>query len=1395
MRLGWMLLMLLLALPLRASELPAALQGWTAWVLHGEEYRLCPFDANREPGDPSVHLCAIPGEQRIRIEGDVAFIEGSWQISAPDQRVPLVYADDAWPEQLSVDGQAAAIESHNGQPVARLEAGRRELRYRLAFANRPESLVVSPGIARLALSLDGRAVHPLERNYDRLWLGARSTAAPEADALSLDVYRLLTDGLPQVLETRLKLQVAGAAREATLGPVWPQGFELLAVDSALPLALESGRRIRVQLQAGTFEIKLRTRATAMQESFRSEAPAQDWPAQEVWSFASTSRLRSAVLSGGTPVDPQQAFVPEEWRSLPAFAISGEDTLSLRVQARGLADDHNRLHLSRQLWLDFDGAAYTARDQLQGQLRRDFRLEMATPYVLESASEHGQSLLVTQGSSADRRAVELRAAETSVEAQARLAAGGDLPAIGWVQDVESLDITLNAPPGYRLLAAPGSDRAEGAWISEWSLWSVFLLAIGSLLAWRVGGWQLAAGVVGVLLLSHAELDAPQHSLLALLLLLLALRWLPASRWRSLMQAVCGLTALVLLGWSVPYALLQMRYALHPQLADNQIAGQWSANLRSAGAEPQDQFEDNVQPVMEMPAPAPPAPPPPPPESGPYEYDQRKSAELNQVLLQGSRVRANQVMNRYAKGAVMQAGSGRPEWNWRGYRLAFDGPVAADQSVSLWWSPPWLTALWRVANVLLLGYVLWLLGRELRARWRASVVPLASVGLLLMALGAPLGAQTLPTPELLQELKSRLTEAPACAPNCGRISDASLRVEADSLRLELGLEAGAQVLLPIPALDGNLRLSGLSLNGAPAEFLSRQGDGDDAQHRIAVPAGVHRLVLLARIEGERLSIRFPSAPARIDVAAAGWSLSGWRDARLISDRLELQREAGDADTRLGADTPAPRAKPFVQVLRQFSLDLDWTLTTTVTRVAPAEGGIELMLPLIPGEQLIDRQFEIRDGKVAVALQPGEWSLSYASRLEPVEQLSLTAAGLEQWSEEWRIAANPMWSLRLSGLPVSAPESLDPAFWEHQFLPLPGETLTLDVSRPASVQGASIAIDGVELHSTVGTRLVTQGLNLRLRATQGGQHRLVLPAGAELLSVKKDGSDLPLRLIDGALHLPIAPGEQSFQLSWREAAELGLRAQTPAIDLGLPAANIRLGMSVPDSRWILFLSGPSMGPAVLYWPSLVVLLALAWLLQRSGRVDLRPSDCWLLALTYSFVFWWGFVLLALMFLALRWRREVDASDWSWWRFDLMQLLIGGLCVAGFITLLAAIPNGLLGQPDMRIAGIDYYQPLTWFADRSEGALPQAGLWSLPIWLYRALMLGFALWLASALLRWLRVSWTALIHGGGWRAPPPRPPQLDGGRRPVFHAAQAAAAADSAPAAGDPRAAPESDAKQVDP
>lgn len=1339
MRWRVLLLCLLLCAKLSAQAaapvVPDALKGWEPWVLHGEEWRECPFFADQGAGEEAAHACVLAGPVEIAIAAGSASVALDVRVYAAGW-LPLVHAEDAEPEDLSLDARAVPVEGES--PSVWLEAGTHQLRYRLDLRAQPESLSVPESLRLLRLAVDGKPVFPLNREGEQLWL-QRAQTTTEADALELRVHRLWVDGIPQTLQTQMQLHVAGKARETRLGPAWPEGYELVRVDGDLPAIVEPGRVLRVQATAGSFTLNFQARALAPVERLSFEFPQADWPTQEIWSFAANHALRVVDVGGDSPIDPAQADVPGGWRDYPAFAIASGDALTLTQRSRGLGDDANRLSLQRELWLDFDGAGYTVQDHLHGRMRQGFRLDLAAPLELASASERGEPLLVTAGAGAGMRGVEVRIPAVQVEATSRLAWTTSLPASGWSERLDGLSTTLHLPPGWRLLHAAGADRAEQAWSERWNIYAAFIAAFAVVLGWRYGGLRVGAAVALLMLFGMHEPGAPRYSLIALLLLLLGASALGAGRIRRALFVAAALAALVFAWNALPFALEQARLALHPQLA-GRAAASWSqapggianvANQEKAGM----------------------APPPPPPAPAAPAMDEVQS--LESIEVSGSRLKRADTPNalpvqqmqkaqnleRYAKDAVVQAGVGRPSWQWLRVDLGFDGPVDREQTLRLWLSPPWMTAAWRWLLVLTLALLAWLLVRRVRQlRQLRAATPVLLAALLIGA--GPADAADTPDPALLEQLHALLTEAPECGDACARFGAATLVIGDDRLGLEIEVHAGARVLLPLPLDDSALDTVEVRLDGAPAAVLGESGDAYVASER-----GVHRLSLSARVRGDRIALDFALTPARVELDTPGWAAAGLRDGRLLAERLELVREAPSvAEDAAAAPTRVP-VRPFVSVIRDISLDLDWTVHTSVQRVAPVDGGYSVRVPLLAGEQPLDPTLRVDAGVAEVTLQPGSSGAVIGSRLARSETLTLQAPALTDRAEVWRIHVGPSLSLRAAGVPASSPGNVDESMpWVYEFHPLPGETLTLTVARPAAVPGATVVADRVELRSEIGARSRTETLSLTLRATQGGNQALKLPAQAELLGLSIDGRSLNLKPENGVLALPVKPGTQQVELSWRQDDGIGLTVSTPALDLGLDAANITLKLGLPADRWLLRLWGPAVGPAVLYWSALAVLLALGYGLGRSGRA-LLPAPAWmLLTLGFSTLSYAPLLLVACAFLALDARARHLPGAWGKWRFDFAQIGLLGLAIAAFGALVLAIPSGLLGSPQMHIAGSPVWGELAWLADRAGGALPQAGALSLPMWVYKGLMLAFALWLASALIGWLKLAWGALTAGTGW-------------------------------------------------
>ena len=122
----------------------------------------------------------------------------------------------------------------------------------------------------------------------------------------------------------------------------------------------------------------------------------------------------------------------------------------------------------------------------------------------------------------------------------------------------------------------------------------------------------------------------------------------------------------------------------------------------------------------------------------------------------------------------------------------------------------------------------------------------------------------------------------------------------------------------------------------------------------------------------------------------------------------------------------------------------------------------------------------------------------------------------------------------------------------------------------------------------------------------------------------------------------------------------------------------------------------------------------------------------------------------LLLGWRKKQELPG-AW--FNLRQLLVVGATAAAIAILAASVHGGLLGQPEMQVSG-NGSSPwaLRWFQDRTQVALPTATIVSAPMLVYRGAMLGWSLWMALAMLGWLRWGWQSFSEGGLWKRRPAR-------------------------------------------
>jgi hypothetical protein len=1272
---------------------------------------------------------------------------------------------DAWPQSVRANGRPIPVIERSGTPAVLLDAGRYLLTGELPWREMPQTLQVPSAAGVVRARMAGRAL-PQPNAQGELWLRAARGEGTGADTLSLRTFRRIDDGVPLRATTIVELDVGGSAREVTLPRMLLPGFVALGLVSPLPARLSDGGSLRVQARAGTWSIEVDGRLMAPAAAL--ELPTGTASTEETWSFAANNAIRLVSVEGAPSVDPRQAGVPPAWQALPAYAMQRGAQLKFVERRRGDPEPSaDKLFLDRTLWMDFDGHGFTARDTLRGTIARSWRLEMPPDIVIGRVSIDGVDQFITQLGQTGHTGVEVRHGVANIVADSRIVgAAHALPAVGWQADFEQVSTTLRLPPGWRLLHASGVDQAVGSWVSRWTLWDFFFVLLIAVASLRLHGVATAAVLLVALVLTWHIPDSMRWMWLVVLSFT-ALERARAPFGGRLAAAALWIRrtclALMVVGL-LPFAVREVGQAIYPVLERpgqtalmsldgrrdelRAVAAHVDAASRASDVDQKRLEEARRSKVSAADAASTPS-------------TQAASPPSTQAPSQERKTESS--VYRQDPNAKVQTGPGLPQWNWNSYGLLWQGPVDRHQSVSLWLQPPWVTRLWTVLALALLALALWLHAGRPRPQLRrhAGAVPAAVAVVLAVALGgaAPpraFASEPLPPPasaspsagswpskEVLDELRERLTRRAdadaraACQAACAQIE--RLLVVAQGSRIQLRMDVGAVVesFIPLPGAAAQWRPESVLMDGrSPVLRHDEQG-----VLWLRLPPGVHQLVMDSDVgAADSVQIALPLAPRAVATQLTAWSMAGVDARGLATNALTLTR-ALRIDT--AGKTDREQAFPFVRVTRTLSLDQRWTVKTQIEREGPSVAPIVVRIPLIEGEAVTDASVRI-DNHVAIVTVGAAAGASFGSVLDARPKLTLQAAREPNQIETWRLDASPMWHVRFDGIaPVQRQSG---ARWLPQWQPWPGERVSIEAVRPEGVAGQTMTLDNVWLHVRAGQRSTETSATLTIRTSQGGDHGIALPPQSELLSIAIDRVAQPLRSEGGRITLPLRPGAQTVQINWREPRGISNFMTTSKPDLGVSGVNAEVNLAVPADRWVLATGGPLIGPAVLFWGVALVIALAAFALARLSWAPLGYFGWLLLGLGVGQASLGGLVVVVGFFLAMHARARFGALLQGW-RFNLMQIAAALWALASLLILFASIRTGLLGTPDMLVAGnASSAHSLRWYADRFDGQPPAGWVFSAPMWVYRTLMLAWALWLALAVVRWVRWVWQCFSAGRVW-------------------------------------------------
>ncbi|GGY66580.1 hypothetical protein GCM10011613_08180 [Cellvibrio zantedeschiae] len=1347
-----------------AAEIPKSLEEWKPWVLEKHPELNCPFQFNT--GNRTCHwysgLTIEANDKGAKFTQRIDVYKSDW--------VALPGSASLWPHNISSSLGNITTRDRNGTPEAYLTPGSHQITGNLSWAEMPRTISIPAQTGLIQLTLNGKSVNnPALEGNNQLWLANNQpkSVAAHQDALSVRVFRKIDDGIPLQITTQLQLGVSGKEREIKLGQLLLDGFTVVEFESELPAHIEKDGSLRVQLKPGTWEITLVSTSTTSHKDISYKVTNEFWPQEEIWVFEAQRQLRSVQISGAQSVDPQQTQLPDDWKNLPAYLVTPQTHFTLEELYRGENKDvASNLQLERNAWLGFDGKGFIFNDTLNGEIYSS-RIEMIKPVELTSAKIDGEPQLVTQLDKNQNSGLEIRSRNLSLQAVSKLERSLTLPVSGWNQELNNLHTTLFLPPGWSLFTATGTSNEIGTWLSKWTLWDMFAVLIIAVAFARITSIQLGVLAGLGLIVVYQRLGAPVFIWLNLIAVI-ALTTLVTGKFKTWLVRYGYLSFLSLAIITLPFAVREARIMINPSLENKNF---WVVSTSSIFSS-REEYAPLSMKTVEAPSPevaeevvvarvtesmaAAPAPKRADVDSIEAEdFGKFPDSNVAESLQRIPGVKTDRRFDKkYDPSQQTQTGIAVPTHDQKSVNLYWDGPIKQDETTKLFLISPWFNKLGNLLAILLPLLMAVVLLKKFLSSNDAKLPSLKFPGSRVLGLASCLmvGSSILFTPDsaqadvtidpsILKELEARLTEQPKCLPHCAAIERVNIDIKQDQLTLDLVVNANDLIAFPLPADHQQWWPNQVTVDGKPAALVQAA----DQSLLVSLPKGQHNLRISANVQGhDALNLQFPLPLHNVTPTTSGWELSGLPNAEQSSQSLQLQRVERDQSASQTEHLRPDPIAAFVLVKRTLKLDLDWTLVTTVTRVAPAVGTINIEVPILNGESPLTTKAN-PNGKVAVHLESDDDEFEWSSNLKEISPIKLQAAQNVPWVEIWTLDISPRWHSQTTGIaPIQMAKHENIPVWQ----PWPGESLTIDVHRPQATQGQHITVDEASLSHNPGNHNSLSILNLNIRSNQGGQYTFTLPEGAQLSKLEIDNTEQLISSTKGVLKVPLHPGSQKVSINWKQDDAIGLLTKTPLFNLENGSSNQNISMGIPYNRWVLWVGGPQIGPSILLWGMLVVMAIVAYGLGRAQLTPLKPYEWILLSLGICTLNMGTFIWFAVWLLALSQRGKLSAIG-SKWKFRFLQLGLFALSLFVFFALVTTLPDGLLSSPDMHIVGHNTYgNNFYWYQDHSDLAFPTAWVISLPLWCYKVIILIWSLWFAASLLKWLRWAWQQLSYRGLWDA-----------------------------------------------
>lgn len=556
--------------PPSLNNIPDSLKEWVPWV----KDEILNIDCIRINSDAKSSECLWFGESELVIEKDKASLSLNVHILENNTSLPLPTGFGLHLSNIEISKEGKSfggfsLSQNTGLYSVTLPKGSYQIQGKIHWDKLPNQIPLpeSYGPLKIRMSLGQENLEAV-REANSIALTSKE-GIEVSDGMNVEVYRMLTDGSPLIMQTRLQLSVSGKSRIEEFGSFLPANSQLISLDGPLQSYLDPKGNVKIKVSQGTFTINF---VSALGQPLNKiefkEKPSEVWPKEEIWVWEGSSELRSVELKNVDSINTAQAHLPPDWQSDSAIVVSSLSTVELDQKRRGEEKPGaNELTLSRSIWPSLKGEGFSVHDTITSSFKGTFRLNALETLNVGRVSIDSNPIPITIDPDNKLKGIEIRKQSQTIDATSQIADSKEMSASGWDQDFENINVQVNIPPSWKLFYVKGASEAWGTWISTWSIFDVFILVILIIFTQQIMGTKLAVLYAAITILGRTEFMLPTvfFSYIVILIALLKLTSEKSSKYILVPMYFCiSLSALAFLIQGITFAKLQVIQLLYPQL---------------------------------------------------------------------------------------------------------------------------------------------------------------------------------------------------------------------------------------------------------------------------------------------------------------------------------------------------------------------------------------------------------------------------------------------------------------------------------------------------------------------------------------------------------------------------------------------------------------------------------------------------------------------------------------------------------------------------------------------------------------------------------------------------------------------------------------------------------------